>query len=275
LPIVSEPSAVSWAPGRIDVFAINSANLLVHAHTDDGTNWAWDDWTRPPGNPQLIGVDVVSARPGRLDIFVTAQSSTIAASTLYQKVWDNGTVIDWREWGMSSSHLYMAAPGAAAGLSSTNRLDVFAVGYDIATNPIRAVNKTLVHFFSDNGGSSVGKDDWGAGGFDLDVAKVDAASWGPNRIDIVAKAGSQIAHKWYPGGWNLWGSSGTPEIGSPPTIVSMGPGILTEFHRSLGKLRSSRYVGPPGATNPHGYLEDVDQSNGAFTPVGGVDASSW
>src|SRR5262249_462185 len=69
--LASDPAAVSWAPGRIDVFVINVNNRLVQAYTNDGVNWNWGDWGAPPPLPNgtyyFKAVDVASARPGRLD----------------------------------------------------------------------------------------------------------------------------------------------------------------------------------------------------------------
>jgi len=273
--LTSEPAAVSWAPGRIDVFAINANNRLVQAYSGDGVNWSWYDWGAPPVDPSggtytFKAVDVASARPGRLDIFVTVAYNHFGyfSDYLYQVAWENG-VTTWRNWGASVSGSFMMGPGVAAGMSSTNRLDVFALA---SSNP-GSVPPTLTHFYSDNGGITVGKDDWGNGGFTLS-GKVDAASWGPWRLDIVVRAGNSVAHNfWPPGAWNLWPSSGSPD--SSPTIVSMGPGILSEFHLGGSYLRSSRWANPPGATNVRSEFTDVFLVGAGFTPTGGIDASSW
>ncbi len=274
IAITSEPSAVSWAPGRIDVFAINANNELVHAWSGDGSNWIWDPpWGRPPTpgepTPTLYGVDVVSARPGRLDIFVTVSGGNSLSDRLYQRSWETWD-LGWKFWGYGTRP-FMEAPGAAAGYDSTNRLDVFAVVWNVGRD--FTIEKSLTHFASPDGGVTIYQDDWGNGGFDLDFAKVDAATWGPGRLDIVAKAGNTVAHYFWPGGWNEWGSTEAPD--SAPSIVSMGPGILSEFHRSGGYIKNIRWAAPPGVTNVRVVVDYIGGFDNTWSPVGGVDASSW
>jgi hypothetical protein len=39
--LTSDPTACSWAPGRIDVFGRGPAEKLVHAWWD-GERWSWE-----------------------------------------------------------------------------------------------------------------------------------------------------------------------------------------------------------------------------------------
>jgi hypothetical protein len=83
----SAPAAVSWAPGRLDVFAPAADNSLQH--------WSWEGG---PWGSDNLGGDLTSApvavswAPGRLDVFARA-----ADNTLRWWFWD-GT-----NWGLNNN----------------------------------------------------------------------------------------------------------------------------------------------------------------------------
>jgi hypothetical protein len=65
--LCSSPSAVSWAPGRIDVFAQGCDYQLWHIYNDHG----WHNWEVTPGSGFMNGIpSAASNGPGRLDVAV-------------------------------------------------------------------------------------------------------------------------------------------------------------------------------------------------------------
>src|SRR5690242_14407966 len=66
-------SAVSWAPGRLDIFGIDDQRRLRH--------WWYDRGWGNSGNPEILptpvdlsdsGLSAVSWQPGRLDVFAVS-----------------------------------------------------------------------------------------------------------------------------------------------------------------------------------------------------------
>jgi hypothetical protein len=83
--ICSAPSAVSWTPGRIDVFVMGceygSGGVLVHGWTAGGNNWAWESL----GGAIYSRPSAISTGNGLLDVFVKGGSNT-----LWDDQWRNG-----------------------------------------------------------------------------------------------------------------------------------------------------------------------------------------
>ena len=63
--LTSDPSAVSWGNGRIDIFGRGADNALWHKYFENG----WSDW-ESLGGYLTSGPDACSWAPGRLDLFV-------------------------------------------------------------------------------------------------------------------------------------------------------------------------------------------------------------
>jgi hypothetical protein len=105
-------SAVSWAPGRLDVFAlVHISNELVH--------WWWDNgWSAPEflGGNLRSGPSAVSGGHGRLDIF-GIDSTT---SQLVHWWWHNG-------WGRPELLGGNLGGGVSAVSWGSGRLDVFGI----------------------------------------------------------------------------------------------------------------------------------------------------
>jgi hypothetical protein len=106
-------SAVSWAPGRLDVFAVGGDQQLKH--------WWWDgNWGGPQdlgGNMRAESVSAVSWAPGRLDIFAVENGS----GQLLTWAWDG----NWH--GPVRLGGNMNAEGVSAVSGGPGRLDVFGV----------------------------------------------------------------------------------------------------------------------------------------------------
>jgi hypothetical protein len=122
--------ATSWSPGRIDVFAINTAGL-IHAWHDvpqnsaHSKNWGWEDLAiQSSAFPfeHMVGVEIATPTaaawgPGRLDIFLSTTDEVAHK-------WYDGQS-GWHDWeSLTPSPPYIFGPPSVASWG-LNRLDVF------------------------------------------------------------------------------------------------------------------------------------------------------
>ena len=90
-PLTGHPTACSWGPGRIDVFARGSHGDILH-RSWDGNHWGEFESLRTPsgeGGMALPFVGMATASSwgeGRLDVFARAIDGQ-----LYQAWWGDGT----------------------------------------------------------------------------------------------------------------------------------------------------------------------------------------
>ncbi len=95
-----EISAVSWGPGRLDVFVRGTDNIIYHKWYEGSWGPSMTDWESLGGWTDS-DVSVVSVGVGKLDLFVRG-----AAGAIYHK-WFNGTrgtfrnglAANWRDGG--------------------------------------------------------------------------------------------------------------------------------------------------------------------------------
>jgi hypothetical protein len=157
---VSNLSAVSRAPGRLDILGFMEEGVFGHWWWDNG--WKQDVLASTPlvyiANEIQPGVSAVSWGPDRLDAFALVHVS----HGLLHWWWDNG----WSGPEFLGGNL---TSGPSAVSWGPGRLDV--LGVDAGTSE-------LVHWWWDNG--------WG--GPELRGGKlgggVSAVSWGPGRLDV-------------------------------------------------------------------------------------------
>jgi hypothetical protein len=133
--LTSDPSAVAWSSGRIDVFAIGSSHNLIHRWFDDRSG-GWSNWESLGGGPQdtsgdwiFVGTPAVSSwAPGRLDIVVKTDNERV-----YHK-WYNG---QWSGWDrVTPSSESIPNPNLESISWGNGRIDLFG------TNPS---NNNLMH----------------------------------------------------------------------------------------------------------------------------------
>ncbi|MEY2420426.1 MAG: hypothetical protein QOI95_493 [Acidimicrobiaceae bacterium] len=121
---VGEPAAVSWAPGRLDLFVRGAdSKLWQRFSTNGGTSWSL--WQQPVPDGLLAASPAVAAwAADRLDVFVTGTDGQV-----YQRFWD-GTVWSsaWLPRGNPSTGSAQGAPAAASW--APGRVDVFVRGAD-------------------------------------------------------------------------------------------------------------------------------------------------
>ncbi len=201
------PAAVSWASGRIDVFAVQAVTRsLVHKWYDNG---AWSDW-------EVLG-GVVEASPavaswaaGHLDVFATGTGGTV-----WQKTFDSGA---WTGWRQLPGLVADSAPAAVSW--GAGRIDLF----------VTDATGALIHGWFDGGRWELGEN---LGG----VVETDPAvsSWGPGHLDVfVTGTTGDIYSKTYDGGWGTFDSLDRPappepDVSLQPAAVSWGPGRIDLF----------------------------------------------
>jgi len=119
--------AVSWGPGRLDLFTIGEDGVLWHFWFD-GQNRAnrWESLGSPPFG--LVGTpSAVSWGPGRLDVFAIKQDGG-----LWHQWWDGswgpGESLGSPPGGLRGASLGAQALSAGAVSWAPGRLDVFAIG---------------------------------------------------------------------------------------------------------------------------------------------------
>src|SRR5438445_212035 len=111
------PSAVSWGPDRLDIFALGGDNAVWHKWWD-GSNWGgWESLGGLLTSPPIA----VSWDEDRLDIFALGGDNAV-----WHKWWDG---FNWGGWE-SLGGLLTSPPAVASW--APNRLDIFAKGGDNA-----------------------------------------------------------------------------------------------------------------------------------------------
>jgi hypothetical protein len=160
----SAPAVASWFPGRLDVFARGSDGRLWHKWYSGG----WSLW-EPLGGTLGGDPGAVSWGLGRLDVAVRGTDG---------RVWHRWYAGGWSPW----EPLGGVAVGATAISSRAfGALDIFVAG----------TNGHLWHKWFD--GSWHGYEDLG-GSLDSGPS---AVSWASNRIDVVARSGSDVTGTYW------------------------------------------------------------------------------
>jgi hypothetical protein len=200
--LVGEPASVSWAPGRIDVFARGTDNHLWHQAYENG----WTGWENLGGSLSSAP-GVASWAPGRLDVFARG-----TAGDLVHRYYDNG----WSAWeSLSAPGTITSSPTATSW--GPGRIDVFA----------RGTAGDLLHhyYFAD----PTGWRGWESLGGTL-VGAPAAAGWAPGRIDVVVRGTDNALYQrtYAVTGWYPWARVGGFLVG-PPAIVAHAPGTLDVF----------------------------------------------
>ena len=111
--LTSGPGAAAWASNRLDVFARDANNAMIHKWWD-GAQWSsWESL----GGVLTSDPSAVSWGPNRIDVFARGTDNA-----LWHRGWNGNAWSGWESLGGSLS----SAPEAASW--STGRLDVFARG---------------------------------------------------------------------------------------------------------------------------------------------------
>lgn len=197
--MASDPSVVSWGPGRIDVFARGLDDALIHTSHENG----WQGWEHLggiiDGRPSAI-----SAAPGHLDIYVRGRGN----DRLFHKWFTGSSWIGFEvigEWQIDSSPVALTrGPGD---------VNVYARGKDGA----------LIGTSYSNGWTG-----WGNLGGVIKGEPV-PISWGPGHVDVYVRGSDdQVYHRWFGSsvGWQPWEGTGSGATSGSPSPFSVRPGHL-------------------------------------------------
>ena len=214
----SSLSAVSWGPNRLDLFAVNDDNAVLHTWWDGA---AWSQW-ESLGGEGVWGRTAVTWGPDRLDVFAVADDKAVVHTW-----WDGAAWSQWESLG-GSCHQPLAVVARAP-----DGLDVISVDQD----------HVLWHKWWDGSAWQ----DWESLGGLTGYPPV-AVSWGPDRLDVFAASGAVgIYHKWWDGDawsgpagedWTGWELLGEVSIGEP-YAVTWGPDRLDLFAAAFASLTLS------------------------------------
>jgi SpoIID/LytB domain protein len=212
-----DPTIVSWAPGRLDVFARGSDGRLWQTFSTDG-GASWSSWLKPIGDDGVLaGSPAASTRgPGRLDIWVTGTDNQI-----YQRFWDG---VQWSSgWvGLGRPSAGITGDPTAASWDSV-RVDLFVRGAD---------DKLWRRTWDGSEWSAWGQPVGSAGTLS---SSPDAGSWGSGNLLVFVRGtdGGVYGLTFGASGWSPWTRMAAQETNTPdaPAVTSRGVGRFDIFVR--------------------------------------------
>ena len=218
--IASQPAAVSWASGRMDVFARGTDNALWHrAYVSGG----WLAWERL-GGILTSAPAVASWAPGRLDVFVRNVDNGLSHKTFV-----NGQ--GWTAW-VRLGGILSSSPAASSW--GSGRLDVF----------VRNVDNGLSHRAFQSGTWSA----WQR----LDGATLTSqpatAAPGDRQLNVVVRGTADEARllRWTQAtSWTPWVSLGGT-FSSGPSAADMGDDVRVVGRSPNGMLYEALRTSPGG-----------------------------
>jgi len=251
---LGDPDIASAAPGYLNVFARGLDNNL------------WQKWWAPPGGwtalqnvsalagggPIASSPGAVSWGPGRMDAV-----ARMAGSDTPGHYWWDG---NWHYENLGGQILgdpdiISAAPGY---------LNVFVRGLD---------NNLWQKWFTPGVGWSAYQNVSAIAGGGPMAGSPGAVSWGPNRVDVVARmAGTNSLGHWYYDGstWHYENLGG--QILGDPDIMSEEPGRLNIYVKGLDNNLWQKWISPGGSWSAY---ENVSALAGGGQLAGGPGAVSW
>jgi hypothetical protein len=219
--LASQPAAVSWKPGRIDVFARGTDDTLMHRWYRRGQ---WSRW-ESLGGTLTSAPAVASWEPGRLDVFTRAPNGALRHRFYVSgKGWST-----WRRRGGALTSSSAATPWAPG------RIDVVA----------RGTGAVLLHrsYVKGDGWSR-----WRTRGRGL-TSRPAIAAPAPGMLDIAARRnGDDLRLKRYVrgSGWSGWSSLGG-HFASGPTATTAGDDVTVSARRTGGRLALTTRRSPTAA----------------------------
>ena len=217
--LTSDPSAVSWGDGRIDVFARASDSALWHRWYIRGRGWS--GWEKL-GGVLDSGPGVSSWAAGRLDVFALGEDKKLRHKWYVRgQGWSKGP---WENLGAPSGRTLTSDPSAVSW--GDGRIDVFA----------RASDSALWHRLYARGQGWSGWEKLGG----VLASGPDVSSWGEGQLDVFALGGDKhLRHKryvrgqgWSKGSWENLGAPSGRTLTSDPGAVSWGGGRIDVFARA-------------------------------------------
>lgn len=218
--LASQPAAASWEPGRLDVFARGTDNLLWHRWYTAGRWSAWEKF----GGTITSAPTVAAWGPGRLDVFARG-----AGDALYHKWFVSGQ--GWYAW-QNLGGVISSSPSATSW--GARRLDVFARG---GGNGIyhKRFTGTAWTSWARLGGTA--------------TSQPAAASPGTGRLDVTMRGtdGAMWLRSWSSAsGWTAWASLGG-RFTSGPGAMAAGDDVRIVGRSSSGYVIESVRASPTSA----------------------------
>lgn len=209
--IISAPSVASRAPERMLVVARGRQNQIVGRPWTEGNSW--DNWGEYGGRHTYYPT-IISSKPSGYSIYTVG-----GGQTTYRRIFSGNQWFDWtptnegtRVWGG------VAAVSVGGTDANEGRIDLF--GLNDTNNIIQATypgGSSKWGPYSSRGGTMQGR--------------MDAASWAPGRVDLVARGASsnKLWHRVLAG--NTWGNWREihPKVISGPAVCTWGPDRLDVF----------------------------------------------
>lgn len=204
-----DPTIVSWAPGRLDVFVRGMDDKLWQIF-QTSSGGIWSQWIQPVGDQGTLdsGPEASSRGPGRIDVFVRGTDGQV-----YQRYYENNA---WNQGWIGHGD----PPGAVTVVgepTSVSRdgvvVDVFVRGSD---------DKLWQKHWSGSAWS-----DWiqPVGNQGTITSSPDAGSYAPYNIAVFAR-GTDNGVWWLDfrtAGWSNWF-----RVGNPGDVIQDGPGVVTD-----------------------------------------------
>ncbi len=218
--LASQPAAVSWAPGRMDVFARFTDDALWHRAYMAGGWLAWEKI----GGVLSSAPAVASWAPGRLDVFVRNIDNGLS-----HKAFVNG---QWSAW-VRRGGVLTSSPTATSW--AADRIDVFA----------RNVDNTLSHIAFQSGTWSA----WHALAGATLTSQPAAASPGNRQLDVVVRGTANEFRllRWSDAtSWTPWVSLGGV-FTSGPGAADMGDDVRVVGAGQSGSLHEALRTSPSAA----------------------------
>ncbi len=215
---------VSWGPNRLDIFASTETGGLKHTYWDNG--WGgWEELRGQNGLRDFRNVKVVSWAPGRLDIFVALEDYSLD-HLWYENGWGN-----WESLGGGIENDFVVV------CKEPGKIDIFVSGLDFKlyrkfwngqmwsnwlplnvdlkpATTLMAISRGRgkIDLFYTQPSSSIALFQWDSNGESINYvelggftyAGLTAASWGPNRLDVIVLGGDEQFYHMPWDGYN-WG----------------------------------------------------------------------
>jgi hypothetical protein len=207
-------SVVSWAPGRLDVFALGGSHQAYHRSWSGSAGWQPAGW-EPHGGVFMDNPVATSWAANRLDVFGEGTDHAY-----FHQWWDGSA------WGPSQTsweyHAGSFNGPPAVTTWSANRIDIFG----------RSTDGSYAHQAYD-GAWHPSVTTWEPHG-GVFISPPTMVSWGANRLDIFGQGtdGAYYHQAWDGAAWRPSQTGWEPHGGSfigPPVVVSWGANRLDLF----------------------------------------------
>jgi murein DD-endopeptidase MepM/ murein hydrolase activator NlpD len=222
----SDPGAVSWGNGRIDLFVHGEDNALWHKVY----NGSWGSWVSR-GGTLVSAPDAASWGNGHIDVYVRGLDNNI-----YYQRYLNGS---WADWASAGQPPVGATSDPSAVSSGAGRIDLFVRGGDNALWRRVYANNAWGNWESLGGTLTTGPDvaSPASGQLQVFLAGLDKVMWrctysggacawdqvpggassydqsgvspSTNRVDVFARGvDGQLYHRIWNGSWGSWDPMG-------------------------------------------------------------------